>query len=49
MLKNIYERINYPSTPKASDIEKWFEIRDIVIVDKDTGKRDHGFEIVRRK
>ena len=30
-LGNIYSRINYSSTPKAKDIEKYFEVRSIYI------------------
>ena len=30
-------------------IEKYFEIRSCKIINKETGKRDHGFEIIKRK
>ena len=36
-------------SPKASDLEKYFELRPCKVTNKETGKRDHGFEILRRK
>ena len=39
-LASIYSSINYQSTPKASDIENWFEIKEIFIYEKkDDGSR----------
>ena len=52
-LSLIYSSINYDSTPKANDIEKYFEIRGVVSYEKDerTGKRKQirGYELVKSK
>ena len=48
-LKNLYKFLGYNKTPKANDLEKYFEIRPCKITNKETGKRDHGFEIIKRK
>lgn len=52
-LSSIYSSINYSSTPKANDIEKWFEIKGIVVYEKDqsTGKRKQirGYELIKSK
>ena len=48
-LKNLYTSFGYNKTPKANDLEKYFEIRPCKITNKETGKRDHGFEIIKRK
>ena len=46
-LKNLYTELGYNKTPKANDLEKYFKIRDCRITNKETGKRDHGFEIIK--
>ena len=46
-LKNLYTSFGYNKTPKANDLEKYFEIRPCKITNKETGKRDHGFEIIK--
>ena len=48
-LKEVYLNSNYTATPKASDLEQWFEIKSCKIQNKQTGKRDHGFEIIKKK
>lgn len=48
-LGNIYKQFGLTDTPKAIDIAKWFNIKDIRIQNKETGKRDAGYEIVSRK
>lgn len=52
-LSSIYSSINYSSTPKANDIERWFEIKGIVVYEKDqsTGKRKQirGYELIKSK
>ena len=49
LLGGIYNSFEYSKTPKASDLEEYFEIRPCLITNKDTGKRDHGFEIIKKK
>ena len=49
-LKDIYTELGYNKTPKANDLEKYFELKECkVLVDKESGKRDMGFEIIKRK
>ena len=48
-LSSIYSILGYSKTPKASDLEEYFELKDILLTNKDTGKREHGFEIIGRK
>ena len=49
----IYSSINYQSTPKAKDIENWFEARLIyvTITDQKTGKKKQtkGYELLKSK
>ena len=48
-LRKIYEDCGYNKTPKASDLEEYFELRSCQIKNKETGKKDHGFEILKKK
>jgi hypothetical protein len=49
ILRSIYESLNYNKTPKASDLEQYFELRACQVKNKETGKKDHGFEIIKVK
>lgn len=49
MLKNIYDSIGYGNTPKASDLNKYFELKTCQIPNKETGKIDNGFLILSKK
>lgn len=48
-LSNIYSGLGYSKTPKASDLEEYFELKDVLLTNKETGKREHGFEIIKKK
>ena len=48
-LKEIYEKLNILGNPKASDLEKYFELREVNIIDTSTGKRVKGYEILKIK
>ena len=48
-LRSIYESNGYNKTPKASDLEEYFEIKLCKILNESTGKRDMAFEIIRVK
>ena len=48
-LRKIYEDLGYNKTPKASDLDEYFELRSCQIKNKETGKKDHGFEILKKK
>ena len=45
-LKEIYSSLSYDKTPKASDLEEWFDIKPCKIKNEETGKWEHGFEIL---
>ena len=49
---SIYSSINYSRTPKAVDIEKWFDVKNIKIYEKiDDGSRKQlrGYELLKSK
>lgn len=46
-LCNIYKNIKYNKTPKANDLEEWFEMKDIQITLNK--RRVHGYEIIKKK
>ena len=48
-LAEIYSEFGCTKTAKANDLEEYFEIKPCLISNKETGKRDHGFEIIKRK
>lgn len=48
-LGELYKKMDYNGTPKASDMEKWFVIKSIQITNPTTKKRDPGFEIISKK
>lgn len=47
-LEKIYEEIGYKATPKAIELEKYFKTKYILLTNKETGKRDAGFEILEK-
>lgn len=47
-LGKLYEEIGYKATPKATDLEKYFKIKHILLTNKDAGKRENGFEILEK-
>ena len=48
-IRSIYESNNYGKTPKANDLEEYFELKSCQITNKETGKLDHGFKILGLK
>ncbi len=48
-LLNIYTKLGIKLSPKASDLEKYFELKNIQVVNKETGKRDNGYLILSKK
>lgn len=46
-LADLYKRIDYRATAKASDLNEIFELKDCLLLDGD--KRVHGFKILSRK
>ena len=47
-LQEIYSTLGLKKAPKAVDIIKYFEIRDVMFRDKATGKRIKGYELIKR-
>jgi hypothetical protein len=47
MLANFYTTHNISKTPKASDLNEYFELRDCQFMED--GKKVHGFEIIKKK
>ena len=48
-LGEIYTTLSYNKTPKANDLGEYFELQPCQITNKETGKKDHGFKIVKIK
>ena len=48
-LGEIYTSLSYNKTPKANDLGEYFELQPCQITNKETGKKDHGFRIVKIK
>ncbi len=48
-LKKLYDSIGYSKTPKATDLENYFEVSVCRIPNKETGKRDSGYQILKIK
>ena len=48
-LKELYDKSNYLASPKAADLEKYFEVKLFKITNKETGKRDYYYEILKKK
>ena len=48
-LERIYTNLKYNKTPKASDLEQYFELKECRVLNSDTGKRDAGFKIIKIK
>ena len=49
IIKNIYSSLGYNKTPRANDLENYFEVKEKKITNKETGKRDHCYEILKIK
>ena len=45
----IYSSLGYNKTPKANDLEEYFEIKLCKVLDRTTGKFDNGFKIIKLK
>ena len=47
-LRNLYLEIKCDKTPKASDLEQYFEIKECKVT-VSTGKQENGFKIIKKK
>lgn len=48
-LGEIYESLGLRLSPKATDLEKYFEVKKTQVTNKETGKRDSGYEPISKK
>lgn len=48
-LGEIYEQLGIKLSPKAVDLENYFEMKKIQLLNRNTGKRDNGYEIIKKK
>ena len=48
-LGKIYEFVGIKSSPKATDIENYFEVKKVQIINKESGKKDRGYLIIKKK
>lgn len=48
MLGNLYEKLGYHKTAKATDLEALFTLKLVKVVEKD-GKKSNGFELLEKK
>lgn len=48
-LEKIYKSVGIANKPKATDLERWYELKPTKLSNKQTGKRDMGFEILAQK
>ena len=49
ILRKIYEEAGYEKAPKASDLEQYFELKACQTRNKETGKVDNEFKIIKIK
>lgn len=49
ILEKIYTSVNYKATPKAKDIENYFEVKECLIPIPSTKKRGRGYELLKKK
>jgi hypothetical protein len=47
--QSIYDASGLQKTAKASDLEKYFELKDCKVKNPQTGKWENGFELVKKK
>ena len=48
-LQKLYDSLNYTKKAKANDLEEYFEVKDCKILNKETGRWDNGFELIKKK
>ena len=48
-LSEIYKTLGINLSPKANDIENYFEVAICKVTNKETGKRDHCYGIIKKK
>jgi hypothetical protein len=48
-LQKLYDSLNYTKKAKANDIEEYFEVKVCKVLNKETGKWDNGFELIKKK
>ena len=46
-LRGVYKTLGLTKTPKASDLEDYFEVKEVIFYNSETKKRDRGYEIIK--
>lgn len=49
ILQQLYDNLGYSKKAKASDLEEYFDVKECTIPNKETGKYDRGYELLKRK
>lgn len=49
VLGSIYSSLGIKSSPKAVELERYFEIKSVLVSNKETGKRDSLYLIIKKK
>ena len=49
IIKKIYINLNITKTPKATDLELYFNVKNCLIYNSETKKQSRGYEIVSLK
>ena len=47
-LVEIYSKIGYKANAKATDLSRWFNLRRTQVLNKETGKTDNGFVLLKK-
>lgn len=49
ILSTVYQSIGYPKTPKAIDLEEYFDLKKCKITNQETKTRSNGLELIKKK
>ena len=49
LLRSLYSSLGISKTPKAVDLEEYFNLESVKVLNSKTGKRENGFKIVSKK
>ena len=48
ILQEIYDKLGYSKKSKANDLGEYFELKDCKVLNSETGKYEHGFELIKK-
>ena len=49
IIRNIYNNLDIKLVPKSTILDEYFELKKVLITNKETGKRENGYEILKKK